>query len=288
LVGEDSSWSYDIQLGGARISSMRSSITYSTDGTEAGTKGSWQLEFFGIRSGSSSVAALTPNGISISGGTPAPGPAGARALSGTVQQLSDLLQKAGAGTLKLSFQPGAIQRGAGKVTVQGAGLTLEVQPKALAGNIGHNAKLLLGYEDRSISFTNADCGSSSQSADNPASTPGPVAPATSGGTPGLDSGAGAVNTGAGSGGVTSPEAPTPGSSPGSSPAVAAPLGGSSPAAPSAALSAPTRLPTSQVPVAGSAALWGRKLYDWALMTLLIGARCLVALFGVVRHLLSRT
>jgi hypothetical protein len=269
VSGQDETWSYNVQLGGVSFFSIHSLVGYRTDGTDRGTTGNWLLEFSGIHNGSSPVASLSGNGISLQGGSPQPGPGPAEQTGAAVSQLSTLLQTAGVGKLSVSLKPGAVQVSAGKVQVLGASLQVRFDPKPTAGQIGDSVAVLFGYENRSVTMNTGGC-SNVSSGDTGADTgTGAAAPATS--------------SSAGSSAGSASSAPV---TPAAAPSVAA-IGPANNVVRARPISQPARLATRALPLAGAAALWGRRAYDWLLVVLLVGVGALAGLGLFVRYTLSR-
>lgn len=148
LKGVDEAWGYNFKLGGAVISNLRSTINYETDGTTAGSKADWKVEFFGIRNGDAPMGSFTGDGISIQGGQPAPGNSGREQFNAGAKQLADALEAAKIGRVEVKVQPGSVTTGEGDLNVHGAGLVIRVEPAASHGSTAHALSLNFGYQER--------------------------------------------------------------------------------------------------------------------------------------------
>ncbi|HLF40294.1 MAG TPA: hypothetical protein VI854_02350 [Acidimicrobiia bacterium] len=163
LSGRDEVVGYDLRLGDARINMLRSVVEYKTDGTEAGTTGTWKLEFFGIHRAGASEGAFTGDGIVLQGGGAQPGPAGREQFNAGVAQLSDALHQAGAGRFELSVQPGRINVAAGDVDARGAGFFVRAQPEVSNGTTLHAVSLGFGHTERTARLELGSCDASVES-----------------------------------------------------------------------------------------------------------------------------
>jgi hypothetical protein len=148
LKGVDEAWGYNFKLGGAVISNLRTIINYETDGTAAGSKATWAVEFFGIRNGDAPMGSFTGEGISLQGGQPAPGNASREQFNAGAKQLADALEKAGIGRVEVKVQPGSVTTGEGDLDVHGAGMVIRVEPAASHGSTAHALSLNFGYQER--------------------------------------------------------------------------------------------------------------------------------------------
>jgi hypothetical protein len=148
LKGVDEAWGYNFKLGGALISNLRSTINYETDGTAAGSKANWKVEFFGIRNGDAPMGSFTGDGISIQGGQPQPGTSGREQFNAGAKQLADALEAAQIGRVEVSVQPGSVTTGEGDLNVHGAGMVIRVEPAASHGSTAHALSLNFGYQER--------------------------------------------------------------------------------------------------------------------------------------------
>jgi hypothetical protein len=260
LSGHDESWSYDVQLGGARIDAVHSVIDYRTDGTRAGTTGQWRLDVLGIGSAGKRIASVSGDGISVQGSEAQPGPAARQQVQAASRQLSDALATAGVGRVDVSLEPGRIKLSAGRIEMRGAELAVKLQPAPTAGEIGQTAQLLLGYEERVATLRASSCGSDALPAISglPVAAAGAPATAGSAAAPGLTAGGGAPVSDA-------------------APPVDAPA-------------APITEPLQQsdaVPVGLPTALWPRRFYHWALFLLLAAAGALWLLYAAVHRPFAR-
>jgi hypothetical protein len=163
LSGHDESLGYNLHLGGARIDMLRARVDYSTDGTEAGTVGTWKLEFFGIHNADQSPGTFTGDGLVVQGGAPQPGASGRQQFNAGVAQLSDALEKAGAGRVEVAVDPGAVKLSAGTVQITGAGFTVRGQPALTEGSSAHAASLTFGHIDRTARIELGSCEGSVES-----------------------------------------------------------------------------------------------------------------------------
>ena len=135
--GVDVASGYNVTLGDAVISQLRSVVEYETSGREQDTKATWRLEFFGIHQAGAPRGQLTGDGIVLQGSTPAPGPSGRQQFDNGVRQLSEALKAAGIGHLHAEVHPGSITIQKGKLKVEGAGFLVRATPRALEGGVGH-------------------------------------------------------------------------------------------------------------------------------------------------------
>jgi hypothetical protein len=148
LKGVDEAWGYNFKLGGAVISNLRSTIKYETDGTAAGSKADWKVEFFGIRNGDAPMGSFTGDGISLQGGQPTPGTSGREQFNAGAKQLADALEAAKIGRVEVKVQPGSVTTGEGDLDVKGAGLVIRVEPAPSHGSTAHALSLNFGYQER--------------------------------------------------------------------------------------------------------------------------------------------
>ena len=94
LKGTDTVIGYDLKLGPVSIKQMHSVLNYETDGTEAGTKATWKLEFSGLGGDNSKVYTITPDGFAPQGGSPQPGSAGMKQFNDGAKAFADALEQA--------------------------------------------------------------------------------------------------------------------------------------------------------------------------------------------------
>ena len=125
LKGTDEVIGYDLMLGPVVIKQMHSVMSYETDGTEAGTKASWKLEFSGVGGDNSKVYTITPDGFAPQAGSPQPGSAGIKQFKDGVTAFADALEKGGLTRGEMKIAPGKVEvRGPGELYVNVAALEL--------------------------------------------------------------------------------------------------------------------------------------------------------------------
>jgi hypothetical protein len=274
LKGADEAWGYNLKLGGAVISNLRSTINYQTDGTAAGSKADWKIEFFGIRNGDAPMGSFTGEGISIQGGQPQPGNSGREQFNAGAKQLADALEAAKIGRVEVTVQPGSVTTGEGDVAVQGSGLEIRVAPEASKGSTVHAVSVIFGHQER---IAEVDLGACFGGVETPAE---PVAvevpPSDSGLLPSVlpssaesytpeESSTDLVDVGSGYGSADTSGVPEPAVTE----EAAAPSASALPSAPKAAV---------PIAVTQASAVALRRGYTWALVLGLAGLAGLAALW----------
>lgn len=155
--GLDEAWGYDLRIGAASIASLHSVVEYTTDGTGAGTKATWSLEFLGVRSAKDELAGASGQGFSFQGGESHPGDAQRQAFNSTARAFADALETAGAGRLEVSIDPGSVNVKAGSLDVHGSGLVVRLAPKKTQGTTLTAASVIFGHQDRQANVELGAC-----------------------------------------------------------------------------------------------------------------------------------
>src|SRR5207244_1530264 len=93
LKGADEVVGYDLHIGPVLVKQMHSVLNYETDGSQAGTKATWKLEFSGVGGDNSQVYTITPDGFTPQGGSAQPGSAGMKQFSDGAKAFADALEK---------------------------------------------------------------------------------------------------------------------------------------------------------------------------------------------------
>ncbi|HVW34929.1 MAG TPA: hypothetical protein VHL53_20520, partial [Acidimicrobiia bacterium] len=124
LKGVDEVIGYDLHVGPVLIKQMHSILNYQSDGTEAGTKANWKLEFSGVGGDNNAVYTITPDGFQPQGGS-AQGSAGMKQFNDGAKAFGDALEKAGIAREDAKIAPATIEvRAPGELYVSVAALEL--------------------------------------------------------------------------------------------------------------------------------------------------------------------
>ena len=158
LKGTDTVIGYDLKLGPVSVKQMHSVLNYETDGTEAGTKASWKLEFSGLGGDNSKVYTITPDGFAPQGGSPQPGSAGMKQFNDGAKAFADALEQAGISRPEMKVAPAKIEvRGPGELYVSVAALELRNAIVGAHNTTGHAQGWLFGYNERYLKMELGDC-----------------------------------------------------------------------------------------------------------------------------------
>jgi hypothetical protein len=180
LKGTDEVWGYEFRIGDAVIDNLHSVIDYESDGTEAGAKGTWKLEFGQIRS-SGGGGSMTGDGIVLQGGAPTPGPSGREQFNAGAKQLADALQQAGVGRVEVTVQPGKVETRGSEVVINGAGLVIRAEPTPTSGSTVHAFAVIFGRNDRSAKIDLGTCAGEISTPAIAETVTGPSGPPSDGG-----------------------------------------------------------------------------------------------------------
>ena len=149
LKGTDEVIGYDLMVGPVLVKQMHSLMSYETDGTQAGTKATWKLEFSGVGGDSSKVYTITPDGFAPQGGTPQPGSAGMKQFNDGAKGFADALEKAGITRGEMKIAPGKVEiRGPGELYVNVAALELRNAIVGAKNTTGHAQGMVFGFNER--------------------------------------------------------------------------------------------------------------------------------------------
>jgi hypothetical protein len=141
---------YDLVLGALHIDWLRSVVDFHSDGTQAGSVGTWSLEFHGVRNGSTAVSNVSGDGWSFQGGNASPGEAQRKQFNDQQQKFSQALEAAGIGQADLQVQPGTVSVGADHMDIKGAGLIARLAPKAVRGQTTQAGSVQLGRVEQHV------------------------------------------------------------------------------------------------------------------------------------------
>lgn len=158
LKGTDTVIGYDLKLGPVSIKQMHSVLNYETDGTEAGTKATWKLEFSGLGGDNSKVYTITPDGFAPQGGSPQPGSAGMKQFNDGAKAFADALEQAGISRPEMKVAPAKVEvRGPGELYVSVAALELRNAIVGAKNTTGHAQGWLFGYNERYLKMELGSC-----------------------------------------------------------------------------------------------------------------------------------
>src|SRR5581483_1781004 len=158
LKGIDEIVGYDLKLGPVLVKQMHSTLKYETDGTQAGTKATWALEFSGVGGDNSKVYTITPDGFAPQGGSAQPGSGGMKQFSDGSKAFADALEKAGLTRPEMKIAPATIEvRGPGELYVQVAALELRNAIVGAHNTAGHAQGWLFGYNERYLKMELGSC-----------------------------------------------------------------------------------------------------------------------------------
>ena len=149
LKGTDEVVGYDVMVGPVLVKQMHSLMSYQTDGTQAGTKATWKLEFSGVGGDNSKVYTITPDGFAPQGGTPQPGSAGMKQFNDGAKAFADAMEKAGVTRGEMKVAPGKIEvRGPGEIYINVAALELRNAIVGAKNTTGHAQGWVFGFNER--------------------------------------------------------------------------------------------------------------------------------------------
>lgn len=158
LKGTDEVVGYDLKLGPVVLKQMHSVLNYETDGTEAGTKASWKLEFSGLGGDNNKVYTITPDGFAPQGGSPQPGSAGMKQFNDGAKAFADALESAGISRAEMKVAPAKVEvRGPGELYVSVAALELRNAFVGAKNTAGHAQGWLFGYNERYLKMELGSC-----------------------------------------------------------------------------------------------------------------------------------
>jgi hypothetical protein len=137
---------------------MHSVMSYETDGTQEGTKGTWKLEFSGVNGDKNAVYTITPEGFTPQGGSPQPGAGGVKQFNDGAKSFADALEKAGVTRGEAKVAPGKIEvRGPGELYVSVAALELRNAIVGAHNTTGHAQGWTFGYNERYLKMELGTC-----------------------------------------------------------------------------------------------------------------------------------
>jgi len=149
LKGVDEVIGYDVMVGPVLIKQMHSLMNYETDGTEAGTKATWKLEFSGVGGDNNKVYTITPDGFAPQGGSPQPGSAGMKQFNEGGKAFADAMEQAGITRGEMKVAPGKVEiRGPGELYVNVAALELRNAIVGAKNTTGHAQGFVFGFNER--------------------------------------------------------------------------------------------------------------------------------------------
>jgi hypothetical protein len=149
LKGTDEVIGYDLMIGPVLVKQMHSLMSYQTDGTQDGTKATWQLEFSGVGGDNSKVYTITPDGFAPQGSGAQPGSAGMKQFNDGAKAFADALEGAGLSRAEMKIAPGKIEvRGPGEIYVNVAALELRNAIVGAKNTTGHAQGMVFGYNER--------------------------------------------------------------------------------------------------------------------------------------------
>jgi hypothetical protein len=158
LKGVDEVIGYDLKLGPVTIKQMHSTLNYETDGTEAGTKAKWALEFSGLGGDNSKVYSITADGFTSQGGSPQPGPGGMKQFNDGAKAFADALEGAGLTRPEMKVAPAKVEvRAPGELYVSVAALELRNAIVGAHNTTGHAQGWVFGYNERYLKMELGSC-----------------------------------------------------------------------------------------------------------------------------------
>ncbi len=157
VKGVDEVIGYDLTFGPLSIKKLRSVVEYASDGTKAGTKGNWLLEFSGVGGDSDKVYTITKDGFAPAGGDPAGGSSEMKAFNEGAEQFADALEQAGIGRSAAKIADGTIELDAGELLIRTAGLKLSMDFTSRNDQIGDSQGIFFGYQERYAKVEAGDC-----------------------------------------------------------------------------------------------------------------------------------
>ena len=158
LKGVDEIVGYDLKLGPVLVKQMHSVLKYETDGSQAGTKATWALEFSGVGGDNSKVYTITPDGFTPQGGSAQPGSAGMKQFNDGSKAFADALEKAGLARPEMKIAPAKIEvRAPGELYVSVAALELRNAVVGAHNTTAHAQGWLFGYNERYLKLELGTC-----------------------------------------------------------------------------------------------------------------------------------
>ncbi|MGH8973668.1 MAG: hypothetical protein ACRD0C_10755 [Acidimicrobiia bacterium] len=157
VKGIDTVIGYDIRVGPVVIDKMHSTVEYETDGTEAGTKGTWKLLFSGVGGDKDKVYTITSEGFAPSGGDPQGGAEEIDSFNSGAAQFSDALESAGVGRSEAKIAQGVIQLDNGELFLRVAGLQMGMGFASRNDQIGDNQGMVFGFHERYLKVERGTC-----------------------------------------------------------------------------------------------------------------------------------
>ena len=158
LKGVDEVIGYDLHIGPVLVKQMHSVLNYETDGSQAGTKATWKLEFSGVGGDNSQVYTITPDGFTPQGGSAQPGSAGMKQFSDGAKAFADALEKGGVSRAEMKVAPATVDvRGPGELYVSVAALELRNAIVGAHNTTGHAQGWTFGYNERYLKMELGDC-----------------------------------------------------------------------------------------------------------------------------------
>ena len=158
LKGVDEVIGYDLHIGPVLVKQMHSVLNYETDGSQAGTKATWKLEFSGVGGDNSQVYTITPDGFTPQGGSAQPGSAGMKQFSDGAKAFADALEKGGVSRAEMKVAPATVDvRGPGELYVSVAALELRNAIVGAHNTTGHAQGWTFGYNERYLKMELGTC-----------------------------------------------------------------------------------------------------------------------------------
>ena len=148
---------YDLTLGALRVDFLRSQVEWRSDGTDAGSVGTWRLDFHGVRNGNAPLYSASGDGWSFQGGNAQPGEAQRRRFNEQQQKLSQALEQAGIGQADLQVQPGTVSVAGDHMDIKGAAMIVRLAPKPMRGQTTQGASLQLGRVEQHVRAGQGPC-----------------------------------------------------------------------------------------------------------------------------------
>jgi hypothetical protein len=158
IKGVDEVIGYDLKLGPVSVKQMHSVLNYESDGSEAGTKASWKLEFSGVGGDNNKVYTITPDGFAPQGSSPQPGSAGMKQFGDGSKAFADALEQAGLTRPEMKIAPAKVEvRAPGELYVSVAALELRNAIVGAKNTTGHAQGWLFGYNERYLKLELGSC-----------------------------------------------------------------------------------------------------------------------------------
>jgi hypothetical protein len=162
VTGSEVASGFDLTLGPLHIDWLRSEIHWKSDGTDAGTVGTWKLEFHGVRNGGTPVYSLSGDGWSFQGGSAQPGDEQRRQFNDQERRFSQALDQAGVAQADLQIQPGTVTVSGDLIEITGAGLVARLAPKPTRGQTDQAGSIQLGRVWQEVRTGRGPCGGAAQ------------------------------------------------------------------------------------------------------------------------------